>query len=238
MPQSRKRVQGGTSTDQTPASRRKKATSRTPTKAAGKTKKKADWRYSDARQLIAQDMMDGIVPINETIKDPEKLYNELYAELPEFEDFPYDKKLFATRLKSLQATVSKLQGSAKLDIAAFARDRAIFPLQTHAPNGRKNWEGSEADRWLKVDMNSGLHEHMAPSELYATRTCYSDGFSLRRFTKRIDQLRESDKPFGATPGQSKNRKLIVRGIKEKSRRLTIDPFVNKKDSDENDADEE
>ena len=85
-------------------------------------------------------------------------------------------------------------------------------------------------------MASNKHLDMKPSELWETQECYQDGFSLRRFTKRIDQLKESAKPFGATPGQSKKRKLMVRGNKEKSRKLMLDPYVNSKKTDREDDD--
>jgi hypothetical protein len=78
---------------------------------------------------------------------------------------------------------------------------------------------------------------MTLSELRDTRECYSDGFSLRNFTKRIDQLRESAKPFGATPGQSKKRKLLMTGNKMKSRKRLIDLYVNKKDFEPMDEEE-
>ena len=34
------------------------------------------WRFSKAKQLIAQDMIDGLVPVDESIKDLEKLFKD------------------------------------------------------------------------------------------------------------------------------------------------------------------
>jgi len=42
-----------------------------------KKKKKEMWAYSKAKSIMAQDMVDGIVPVNEAIKNPEQLYEEL-----------------------------------------------------------------------------------------------------------------------------------------------------------------
>jgi hypothetical protein len=96
---------------------------------------------------MCQDMMDGLIPVDEPIKIPECLYLELYTDLPEFEDFPYCR-LVSSRIKSLQITVKRLQDSAQqADIAALAHDRAIYPGNlTHSTTGRKNWRGSEADK--------------------------------------------------------------------------------------------
>ena len=47
-------------------------------------KKKPNWGTCKAKQLMAQDMMDGIVPVDTEIVDVEKLFFELYANEPEF----------------------------------------------------------------------------------------------------------------------------------------------------------
>ena len=63
---------------------------------------------------------------------------------------------------------------------------------------------------------------MTPQELRATRPCYQL-FSKDRFAKRIDQLKQKSKEFGATPGQ---RRVLPSGIKERSRKRQLDPYVN------------
>lgn len=45
----------------------------------GNGKKKLDWAASDAKQLMAQDMMDGLVPYLVEIKNKKKLYDDMYA---------------------------------------------------------------------------------------------------------------------------------------------------------------
>ena len=197
---------------------------------------KEKWQYSEARKIIAQDMIDGIVPIDEKIKDTRKLYEELYAHLPEFNDFPFDKTRYDTRVKSLQGIVTKLKWAAQYDAEAFAHDRAIHPASTHGHTGTLLWKGSEADNWLKVDMNSGLHNvpNFKPQELRMTRDCYQQ-FSKRRFSKRVDQLRQRAKPFGKTPGQaaSKREKKKTTNVGDhqetRSRGRLLDPYVNEAD---------
>ena len=190
--------------------------------------KKPTWLKSAAKQLIAQDMIDGIVPINEPIIDYRKLYDELYADTPEFEDFPFCH-LFSGRVSRLQQVIQKLGSSAKTDRDALAHDLALHPdfyTKTHGTNGLLLWKDHEADRWLKVDMELGKHLQMTPQELRETRDCYKL-FSKKRFAKRIDQYKEAAKPFGATPGQAKYKKL-VQGCKEKSRKNALDEYVNDK----------
>ena len=194
-------------------------------------KKDPVWLTSAAKQLLAQDMMDGIVPVDAPIKSYKKLYDDLYAETPEFEAFPFDH-LFASRVTRLQATVKLLGVSAKKDSDGLAHDLALHPgieTQTRGPTGRLLWKDHEADRWLKVDMAAGKHLLMTPQELREQRDCYKL-FSKQRFAKRIDQLKEAAKPFGATPGQARSKKL-VNGCKEKSRKGLLDAYVNEEEED-------
>jgi len=79
-----------------------------------KKPKKELWQHSEAKSIMAQDMMDGIVPCNEPIKDPERLYKEMHANRPEFKEHPYSY-LVPARIKTLQATVNKLGGAAQKD---------------------------------------------------------------------------------------------------------------------------
>ena len=206
-----------------------------PTAAAAPAapSKKVAWRCSEAKQIMVQDMMDGIVPVKEKIKDPERLYRELYGDREEFADYPYTKNV-PSRISRLQATVGKMGDAATKDNADFLVDRARNPASSVGYNGRVLWKGSEADRMLKIDMAAGKHLRMHPRELKAERPLvYTEAFTVDRIAKRIDQLKEQKaKPYGATPGQirskasKKKAKQLPHGIKEKSRKGTIDPYNN------------
>ena len=136
--------------------------------------------------------------------------------------------LYKGRIKSLQRTVARLQDAAKVDIAALAHDRALHPKPTHAPNGVILWENSDAAAWLDFDMSAGKHLQMTPEELFATRAVY-EPFGKKRFAKRIDQLKQKEKEFGKTPGQSTGKKL-PKGLKKRSRKRLLDPYVNDDDN--------
>ena len=192
-------------------------------------KKKPNWGTSEAKQLIAQDMMDGIVPVNTDIVDPQKLFFELYANEPEFEKWPWCK-LYVSRFKSLQKTVGRLQDAAKIDADGLLHDRALHPVPTHASNGMILWEGSDAAHWLDVDMAANKHLEMKPELLFATRECY-EPFGKKRFAQRIDQMKQKAKVFGATPGQAKGT-VLPKGNRHRSRKNILDPFVNEEEETE------
>ena len=190
----------------------------------------ADWGSSAAKRLVVQDMLDGLVPVNERIENYEKLYRQFYAHQPEFADFPWDLERYRSRFQRLQKAVAKIQWAHQYDKECFAEYRLKFPQQTHGPTGKPLWKDSEADKCLKEDMANGLHLQMAPKELFQTRPCY-EPFGLRRFGKRIDQLREAAKPYGCNPMQAaaKREKKSLTKIKNRpeiSRTETMDPYNN------------
>jgi hypothetical protein len=100
--------------------RRKKDTSipRPPVSLNG-----ADWGTSDAKHLMIQDMLDGLVPVDEKIKDIKKLFDDMYAHQPEFADFPFDDERYTNRVKSIQACVKRLQWAAQYDKTCLAEAR-------------------------------------------------------------------------------------------------------------------
>ena len=204
-----------------------------PTAAAaapGRKAKALPWRSSEAKQIMVQDMMDGIVPVDVKIKDPEKLYRELYAHRVEFVDYPYNKSV-PSRISRLQATIHKMGSMARKDNADFLVDRARNPASCVGYNGLLLWKGSYADQVLKMDMAAGKHLRMTPSELRAERPVDYQGFTVARIGQRIDQLKEKAKPYGETPGQirskaKKKSKQLPHGCKEKSRKDTMAPYDN------------
>ena len=190
----------------------------------------ADWGSSDAKHLIVQDMMDGLVPYNERIQNIRHLYDTMYAHQPEFCDFPFDEERYRTRIARIQKVVKRLKWACDYEAKCLAEARAVYPKQTHGPTGRILWEDSEADKFLEIDMTAGKHEQMKPSQLRATRECYKL-FSTRRFSKRIDQKREAAKPYGCNPLQAaakreQKQKKKVKNRPHLSRSEDTEPYNN------------
>jgi hypothetical protein len=165
----------------------------------------ADWGTSDAKHLIIQDMLDGLVPVMENIRDISRLFNEMYAHQPEFANFPFDEERYKARIKCLQSLVKRLKWAANYDKECLAEARLLYPKQSHGPTGKPLWRNSEAATKLDEDMANSLHLQMTPKELFETRECYKE-FGKRRFSKRIDQKKEAAKPYGMNPMQAAARK--------------------------------
>lgn len=181
------------------------------------------WINSEAKHLMIQDMLDGLVPCDQKIKNVFKLWKDFYAHQPQFKNFPYEESRFRSRLEALQKSVKRLTWAARYDHACLLEAKAIFPDETHGPTGEILWRESEADKLLDSDMSEEKHLEMAPSELRDTRPEYKF-FTPKRFAKRIDQKREAAKPYGANPMQVAAKKAArdrkkVRNRPELSRRF-------------------
>ena len=178
----------------------------------------ADWGRSDAKHLMVQDMIDGLVPCDKPIKDITRLYNDMYAHQPEFKNFPFDAVRYKDRVGRIQKTVKRLKWAAAYDKECLDEARKKYPQQSHGPTGTILWEGSEAARLLEIDMAAGKHlvPNFKPGDLWETKDEYKK-FTKRRFSKRIDQKKEAAKPYGENPAmvQAKREKKQIRKIKNR-----------------------
>jgi len=208
----------------------------------GKTNKNlndAKWRTSDAKKVVAQAFIDGIIPLElkpDTLLDTKDIFDSLFKDHPDFKDFPYEKDAYDGRFERIRSAIHQRLEWADLDSAALKKDRRVHPERKYNSKGEINWKGSEADFWLKHDvMEEGLHHKMKPQALRASRPCYQL-FSKKRFSKRINQMLENDKDFGETPGQSKTKKKKdnprVHGDPKKSLLLSCATLANDDDYDE------
>ena len=189
------------------------------------TAPKPNWRKSKAKQLVAQDMIDGIVPVDQPIKDPERLYNEMYADHEYFQDFPFDKKKFTGYFERLRKSVKLLGDSAKYDKEALEHDLMLYPPQTHGPTGKLLFRDSECDRWLEIDIDNGIDKTMTLTAFQNSRDCYKL-FERERFRKRIDQKHQDRKAWGRKPPGQMGKGDHVQGAPEDSRRDELNPYVN------------
>lgn len=162
----------------------------------------AKWFGSAAKDVMAQDFIDEILPLEGPL-DSKDIFQNLYAGHPDFKDFPYEKDIYDGRLKNLQKAVRTRRDNAMMDAAALVHDRKKFPSCSHNDKGEPNWKGSEAEFWLRIDMDDEKHLNMKPSQLRDSRECYKV-FTYHRFSKKIDQIKQSEKEFGSTPGQHRS----------------------------------
>jgi hypothetical protein len=135
------------------------------------------WKISRAKKLLRKDIVEGTVT-----NDMETLY--VYGMRDEFME--YELKNFTANLKRLQEVIQKEQDRAVTDSDAYAIDLLINPPILQGPSGYPQWQGSEAARLLKLDIDNEKHTSMKPSDLHNTQEEYKR-FPLTVFRKHIGQ---------------------------------------------------
>ena len=146
-------------------------------------------------------MLDGLVSFEEKINDVEGLFEEMYAHQPEFANFPWDLERYKARFQRIQTAVKRLKWAAKYDKECLAEARTIYGIPTHYPNGKPVWRGSNAAKQLDQDLVNGFLDDKDPLEVFEMHECYKE-FGVKRLGQRLDQLKESAKPYGENPMQT------------------------------------
>lgn len=149
-----------------------------------KTKKKSgidgeeeDWAKSEAKKLLAKDIIDGVVT-------DDMDWGDVFWQRPEYAATTH--RLFRGRLESLRKQISFASRRAAADEAALAHDCRLFPAQAQNYRGEPRWDGSAAQSWLTIDVKAGKHEQLEPKQLHQMRLAYKE-FPLDVFREHIYQ---------------------------------------------------
>ena len=140
----------------------------------GKKKKEPPTPWEIAKPILTKLYLDG------TITDAMKP-KDVYALQPEFSEIKYVN--FRTNFANLKKSIRKNRERAESDEAGYLNDIAIYPLAKDTPG---YWDGSEAQRLLKLDINNKRHEQMKPKYLWLSRPEYQ-AFGLSKFRGHIHQ---------------------------------------------------
>lgn len=135
----------------------------------GEKKKKATkpgWADSLAKELLWTDLCSGEVPLHPEYMPAE----EVYLLRPEFEFWPFDQ--FKDRLADLRVAFIAKDSRSSRAAAALKRARELHPKPTLNHRGETQWEGSDAQRLLKEDIENGAHLEMKPIDLWQSRPEY------------------------------------------------------------------
>lgn len=139
-----------------------------------------EWKKSKAKKLLFVDLSDGTIPLDAKDMPPQTVY----LQRPEFSEIQYER--FRTNLNDMRKNIRAKKTHAASDSVALAHDRAIHPKKPLNHRGEPRWEGSEAERLLKVDIDNGMNEGQTPSELWKSREEYQY-YPLTVFRKHVHQ---------------------------------------------------
>jgi hypothetical protein len=169
-----------------------------PGSAMPKKNKEPNWQNSEAKKLLLQDLRSGAIPLDSKSMSPK----DAYLKRPEFAEFGGYVN-FPSRLRSARQQIDCMNNRAATDSAGLAHDRRIYPKAAKNHRGEPRWEGSEAERLLRQDMDEGNHKKMKPELLYNTRKEYYENYPLKVFREHIHQ-EDRRRKFLAQYGSHKN----------------------------------
>ena len=141
--------------------------------------KSSKWIHSDAKTMLRDDIIHGVV-------DAQMTPMAVYQMREEYAAFKYEN--FRNNLKSLRNAVATSIDRMEIDSLFFGHDKSIMiNARTSKPRTSPLWiESLLAPISLKQDVDEGLHNHLTPAELYASREEYQD-FPLKVFRNHIYQ---------------------------------------------------
>ena len=140
-------------------------------------KKTMPTSWETAKALLTKDIFSGMLK-------PTMRPKEAYSMREEYKEVEYKK--FRANLNSLRKACEKLSNRAMVDSAAVTHDLEIHPIRKNALGVYPHWDGSEAQRLLKIDVKNGKNNTMAPCKLRMTREEYNS-YPLDVFRKHIHQ---------------------------------------------------
>jgi hypothetical protein len=144
----------------------------------------------------------------------------LYKDHELFKNFPFVKERYQDRINTLRTAIKRSYTWAEYDNKAVVEDLEKHPLKQSNVKGEPRWEGSEAQRLLKLDVDNGVHlqaNYDKPSKLRDSREAYKE-FGKEKFWKHLYQEIKSRKGHVGNHKYTRN----VFGRKDLSRYLPND----------------
>lgn len=158
-----------------------------------KTKKKADgWNFSKGQALLREDVVSGRIPMT---MPWEAVYATFFR--PEYlvgEDAEDAKRLFEGRLQSARNRHTSHQSRADEEERLMLADRQRHPPPAFDFRGEPRWDGSQAQKIVKQDVDSGFYLGKKPLDYYNMRPQFKqEGFSASTIAGHVKQEEKTKK---------------------------------------------
>ena len=125
------------------------------------------------------------------------LFDQYYKGHEYFKNFPFDARRYIDRIDRLRKAIGKLKVWADYDEQALKSDRILCPPQEKSVRGVPRWQGSEAERLLKLAIDEEVHlkPDYKPKTLWESNHGEYKKFPLGVFRKHVRQEIHSRKTF-------------------------------------------
>jgi hypothetical protein len=94
---------------------------------------------------------------------------------------------FSSRLGDLRKVYSECMFRAEVDQEAFENYRGKHAPSLFSKHGYPEWQGSESQRLLKIDIEAGKHLLMSKADLHESNLEYYGNFPLSVFRDKVYQ---------------------------------------------------
>jgi hypothetical protein len=148
------------------------------------------WQDHPVREFLFQKLRSDEIPVDSKMMKPFDVWNK-YCDEDIFEGMVYDGT-FTRRLNDLRKAVKEGQSRADMDAALFEIAKANHPVPALNHRGEPQWNGSDAQRLLSVDMDNRKHYDLPQKELWESRPEYLL-FHLTTFRDHIHQEHKTRK---------------------------------------------
>ena len=143
-----------------------------------------DWRNSEPRAILIEDLVGGILSLDDDEIPAQVAWDTTYKHLAEFANVPFEQ--FQARLKDHREQVEGDLGRAYQERNNYFHDRALFPRKLTNHRGEPIFDLHPAKMLLRSDVAEGKHKVMKPLLLWQSRVEYQQ-FRLEIFRHRIYQ---------------------------------------------------
>lgn len=137
--------------------------------------KKNQTKWEIAKPILRKDYLEGLVTT-------EMKRAEVHRMRPEYKAVPIDN--FGTNWNKMKLSFLEFRVRARRDEQAFANDR-----QKH-PKNSDRWDGSEAQKLMKCDIQQGLNNGKKPKEFWLSRDQFQE-WDFNKFKSHVWQEQRS-----------------------------------------------
>ena len=163
------------------------------------------WRNSIPRCILIEDLIVGILPVEESKMSAEEAWDLCYQHMAEFIDVVFSQ--FEARLRDHRKQVKGDLRHAQEEEAFLAHDRRIFPRSSTDHRGKLVFDLHPAKEILRDDVSQKKHVGLTPFALWKTRDKYQE-FDQEIFQRRIYQTIRREKFINYLNQKRKEGKLM------------------------------
>ena len=148
------------------------------------------WLYHPLRAFLLEKLQQNDFPADYKLMAPFDVWNK-YCDDDVFEGMEYDAA-FRRRLLALRKQFQQDSNRADDDFEAFEIAKRNNPAPEINSKGEPQWNGSDAQRLLEIDIDNKKHKELKPEELWESRAEYQE-FLLSTFRDHIYQAVQTRK---------------------------------------------